>query len=92
VLNTSRQIGGSIGLAALATVAVARAHGALAAGHSAADALAAGYDRAFVIAAALCLAGMACSLLIPAAGRPRRDEPPQPAPSAQQNADQGHRG
>jgi hypothetical protein len=35
---------------------------------------------------------MACSLLIPAAGRPRRDEPPQPAPSAQQNADQGHRG
>ena len=92
VLNTSRQIGGSVGLAALATVAVARAHSVLATGRSAADALAAGYDRAFAIAAALCLAALACSLLIPAAGRPRPGKSPQPAPSPQQNADQGHRG
>jgi EmrB/QacA subfamily drug resistance transporter len=67
VLNTSRQIGGSIGLAALATAAVARTHSALGSGHGAASALAAGYDRAFAIAAVLSLAGLACSLLVPAA-------------------------
>jgi EmrB/QacA subfamily drug resistance transporter len=69
VLNTSRQIGGSIGLAALATVAVSRTHAYLAAAHGTASALTAGYDRAFAIAAILCLAGLACSLLIPA-GKP----------------------
>ncbi len=67
VLNTSRQVGGSIGLAALATVAVARTHSALASGHGAVSALAAGYDRAFALAAVLSVAGLACSLLIPAA-------------------------
>jgi EmrB/QacA subfamily drug resistance transporter len=72
VLNTSRQIGGSIGLAALATVAVSRTRAALAAGHATASALTAGYDRAFVIAAALSLAGLACSLLIPAVSPARR--------------------
>jgi EmrB/QacA subfamily drug resistance transporter len=71
VLNTSRQIGGSIGLAALATVAVSRTHAALAAGHGTASALTSGYDRAFLIAALLSLAGLACSLLIPAV-RPTR--------------------
>jgi EmrB/QacA subfamily drug resistance transporter len=71
VLNTSRQIGGSIGLAALAAVAVGRTRTALATGHAAASALAAGYDRAFAIAAVLSLAGLACSLLMPGAARVR---------------------
>jgi EmrB/QacA subfamily drug resistance transporter len=66
VLNTSRQIGGSIGLAALATVAVSRTRAYLATAHGPASALTAGFDRAFAIAAALCLAGLVCSLLIPA--------------------------
>jgi EmrB/QacA subfamily drug resistance transporter len=66
VLNTSRQIGGSIGLAALATVAVDRAH-ALAAASGRAGALTGGYDRAFAITAVICLVGLGCSLLIPAA-------------------------
>jgi EmrB/QacA subfamily drug resistance transporter len=79
VLNTSRQIGGSIGLAALATVAVARTRNALASGHAVASALAAGYDRAFVIAAILSLVGLICSLLIPVTtGRAPRNETPQP--------------
>jgi EmrB/QacA subfamily drug resistance transporter len=79
ILNTSRQVGGSIGLAALATAAVARTHTALAAGHGTASALAAGYDRAFTIAAILSLAGLICSLLIPAstAARAPRDEAPR---------------
>ncbi|HEY3955741.1 MAG TPA: MFS transporter [Streptosporangiaceae bacterium] len=67
VLNTSRQIGGSVGLAALATVAVERTRTALAAGHGPAGALTAGYDRAFVVAAVLSLAGLGCSFLIPGA-------------------------
>jgi EmrB/QacA subfamily drug resistance transporter len=67
VLNTSRQIGGSVGLAALATIAVDRAHSALAAADGTAGALTAGYDRAFTIAAVLSLAGLICSLLVPAA-------------------------
>ena len=65
VLNTSRQVGGSIGLAALATVAVDRTRTYLAAGHGAASSLAAGYDRAFIIAAGLCLAGLLATLVIP---------------------------
>jgi EmrB/QacA subfamily drug resistance transporter len=69
ILNTSRQIGGSLGLAALATVAVSRTHAALAAAHDTASALTAGYDRAFVISAILSLAGLACSLLIPSVTR-----------------------
>ena len=65
VLNTSRQVGGSIGLAALATVAVDRTHAALAAAPGTAAALTSGYDRAFAVAAVLCLAALGCSLLIP---------------------------
>ena len=42
VLNTSRQIGGSLGLAVLATIAVDRTNTALASGHSVPSALAAG--------------------------------------------------
>jgi hypothetical protein len=89
VLNTSRQVGGSIGLAALATVAVARTHRSLATGHSAAGALAAGYDRAFAVAAALSLAGLVCCLLIPSATRAQRDEEHQASPSPQHSAGQG---
>ena len=72
VLNTPRQIGGSAGLAALATAAVARTHSALASGHSATSALAVGYNRAFAIAATLSLAGLTCSLLIPTVPRAQR--------------------
>ena len=89
VLNTSRQVGGSIGLAALATVAVARTHSSLATGHSPAGALAAGYDRAFAIAAVLSLVGLACCLLIPTAMRAQRDEERQASPSPQHSAGQG---
>ncbi len=89
VLNTSRQVGGSVGLAALAAVAVARTHGSLATGHSPADALAAGYDRAFAVAAVLSLAGLACCLLIPTAMRAQRDEERHASPSPQHSAGQG---
>jgi EmrB/QacA subfamily drug resistance transporter len=69
VLNTSRQIGGSIGLAVLATVATDRTRAALAGGRSAVSQAAAlndGYSRAFEVAAALTLAAFAASFVVPA--------------------------
>ena len=92
VLNTSRQVGGSVGLAALATVAVAVARSALASGQATAGALTAGYDRAFAIAAVLSLAGLACCLLMPAVTRAQQQGARQTPRSPQQGAGQGHRG
>ena len=74
LLNTARQVGGSIGLAALATVATARTN-ALLSNHrfgyaplhsvSTASALTSGFDRAFTIAAIVCAAGALTALAIP---------------------------
>jgi EmrB/QacA subfamily drug resistance transporter len=60
---TANQVGGSVGLAVLATAASARA--AMTAGGSSPAALAAGYDRVFLIAAGLGLAIAVVSLLLP---------------------------
>ena len=70
LLNTSRQVGGSIGLAALATVATARTHVMV---HSlpVKQALTSGYDRAFLTAAAVTLVALAVAFAIP---RPRPAE------------------
>jgi hypothetical protein len=65
VLNTSRQIGGSLGLAVLATIATDRAHAALAASHSASAALNAGYSRAFVVAAGLSIVSALAAFIVP---------------------------
>jgi EmrB/QacA subfamily drug resistance transporter len=69
MLNTSRQIGGSLGLAVLATIANDRAHRALAATHgggSARVALNDGYSRAFVVAAGLSIAAALAASIVPA--------------------------
>ncbi len=66
VLNTSRQVGGSVGLAALATVAADRT-AALRTRHvEQAVALTSGFGRAFGFAALLALAGAACGIFVPA--------------------------
>lgn len=62
--NTTLQVGGSVGLAALATAASARA-ATEAGGSSPAAALAAGYDLVFLMAAGLGLAIAVVSLLLP---------------------------
>jgi len=68
VLNTSRQIGGSLGLAALATIATDRTHSVLAARHGALSstiALTDGYARAFDAAVLLTLAAVVCAVVVP---------------------------
>jgi EmrB/QacA subfamily drug resistance transporter len=65
VLNTSRQVGGCIGLAALATIATART-AQLAPGP---EAMASGFDRAFAGAAIACLVAAIAASAIP--GRDR---------------------
>jgi EmrB/QacA subfamily drug resistance transporter len=94
VLNTSRQVGGSLGLAALATIASDRTRALLAAGHATADriALTNGYAHAFAGAALLSLAALVCSVVVPSIrGRPDAGgtaappsaadrEPPAPGP------------
>jgi EmrB/QacA subfamily drug resistance transporter len=62
--NTASQVGGSVGLAVLATAASARA-AMETGGSSPAAALAAGYDRVFLMAAGLGLAIAMVSLLLP---------------------------
>ena len=70
VLNTSRQMGGSIGLAVLATVATSHTnsllHAASAGGTTVDDALTAGYARAFAVAAVLGAVGVIASCIVPA--------------------------
>ena len=69
VLNTSRQMGGSLGLAILATIAVDRTRSALHGGSSLDHALTAGYSRAFYVAAAISVAALVSSFIVPAIRR-----------------------
>jgi hypothetical protein len=81
VLNTSRQVGGSIGLAALATIATSRAHDAA---HTMppSQALTAGFDRAFAGAAILTAAAVLVASFVPRQSRataPAPDDLPSTA-------------
>ncbi|HWB65558.1 MAG TPA: MFS transporter [Mycobacteriales bacterium] len=70
VLNTSRQVGGSIGLAALATIATARFNHLVGTGSSQPVALSGGFDRAFLVAAVVCAVATLASFAIPRSDRP----------------------
>jgi predicted MFS family arabinose efflux permease len=77
VLNTSRQMGGSLGLAVLATVAIDHTKSLLGTGTgggsaSTAEALTAGYARAFAVASVLGLVAFAVSFVVPYT-RPRQN-------------------
>ena len=68
LLNTSRQIGGSLGLAALATVAVAATQSSAT---DPAQVVVHGYDRAFLVTAALVLAAaIVAALFVPPNAKP----------------------
>jgi EmrB/QacA subfamily drug resistance transporter len=57
VVNTSRLVGGTLGLAVLTTLATSHTNDLLAGGTGQLDALTSGYRIAFLIGAGLCLAG-----------------------------------
>ncbi len=85
VLNTSRQMGGSLGLAALATVAIDHTHGLLAGGHGALSrsaALTAGYARAFEIASVLAVCAFLFSFVVPSLRRAGEAQAPAGASAA----------
>jgi EmrB/QacA subfamily drug resistance transporter len=64
LVNTSLQVGGSIGLAVLATLAATRSENLAADGSSTASALTSGYHFAFLIAAGLVAAAMLVTLTV----------------------------
>ncbi len=81
VLNTSRQVGGSLGLAGLATVAIDHTHSVLASGTaSSAAALTAGYGRAFACAAGLGVIAFGASFIVPTIRQPAEAGAVQSAP------------
>ena len=69
VLNTSRQVGGSLGLAVLATIATDRTDALLGVHVSTDVALAAGYARAFTVACVLGLVAFVASFIVPSIRR-----------------------
>jgi EmrB/QacA subfamily drug resistance transporter len=75
LVNTSRQVGGSLGLAVLATVASQRTK-TLSTHETVHAALTGGFQRAFLIGAGFALAGaVAAALLVPRAPRQREPAP-----------------
>jgi EmrB/QacA subfamily drug resistance transporter len=64
VVNTSRLVGGTLGLAVLTTIATSRTSHLLAGGTGPLDALTSGYKIAFLIGAGLCLAGAAAAVTL----------------------------
>ena len=64
VVNTSRLVGGTLGLAVLTTLATSHTNDLLAGGTGQLDALTSGYRIAFLIGAGLCLAGAVAAVTL----------------------------
>lgn len=77
LVNTSQEVGGAVGVAVMAAIAVAVTDDGLAAGGDPVDALADGFARAFEIGAFVAIAGIVMALLL---RRPAPDAA-EPAPS-----------
>jgi EmrB/QacA subfamily drug resistance transporter len=73
LVNTTRQVGGAVGLAVLATVALTRTNellaGRLPRPAVVGDALTQGYSRAFIVSAIIILGAVAAAFMIPAQAR-----------------------
>jgi sugar phosphate permease len=82
LVNTSRQVGGSLGLAALATIATQRTSDLAGSGAIDASALTGGYHRAFVVGAAFAFAGALIALVGLVRVRHPQQQAQQQAPAA----------
>lgn len=65
ILNSSRQVGGSLGLAALVTLATAHTASLVAAGTPATQALADGFSQAFLVSAGITTVAALATIVIP---------------------------
>jgi hypothetical protein len=74
VMSTTQQVGGSLGLAMLATLASSRAGSLLAGGQGAAAALTGGSDEAFLIGAVLAAAAVVVAATVLRSGRASQPE------------------
>jgi MFS family permease len=79
LVNTSLQVGGSVGLAVLATLAATRSDELLGNGEATSAALVGGYHYAFVVAAGLVVAAIVVTLTVLRRGGPRAAEQEEPA-------------
>ncbi len=64
IVNTSRLVGGTLGLAVLTTIATSHTNGLLAGGTGHLDALTDGYKLAFLIGSGACLAGAVAAVML----------------------------
>lgn len=82
LVNTTRQIGGAVGLAVLGTLAASRT-AAAAHHHSPAAALTEGYRRAFLVSAAVLAVGAALTPFLSRrlAAQPHTEQAPAPTPT-----------
>jgi EmrB/QacA subfamily drug resistance transporter len=76
LINTSQQIGGALGIAALSTIAVSRTSHALADGSTHAEALVSGFHAAFFAAVAVAAIGIVAALTL--IGRDELKHPAEP--------------
>jgi EmrB/QacA subfamily drug resistance transporter len=81
LVNTSQEVGGAVGVAVLAAVAIAVTDGAAATGTGQVDALADGFARAFLIGGFVAIAGIVMALLLrrPTAAAAAREHDDAPA-------------
>jgi hypothetical protein len=64
LINTSQQIGGALGIAAISTIATSRTEDALAGGASQADALVVGFHGAFVVSVIVAAIGVVAAFFL----------------------------
>ena len=89
-MNTSQEVGGAVGVAVMAAIAIAVTDNGVAAGTGQVDALADGFARAFLIGGFVAIVGIVMALLLrrptataaerassSATGRGRRESPPR---------------
>jgi MFS family permease len=80
LVNTSLQVGGVVGLAALATLSAERTETMLESGYSAATALTAGYHLAFLVGAGLAAIGAMIAIFVLRSARPKEQGFGEPRP------------